>query len=121
LSTPIVHFEIMGGANDQLQRFYAALFSWKIDSNNPLNYGVVSTGSSRGINGGVGPSHDGGKRVTVYAEVEDLDATLVSAEKLGGKTVVPPSVVPGGPRIALFADPAGNILGLMQSANSANK
>jgi len=114
LSAPIIHFEIMGGINDQLQRFYAALFSWKIDSNNPLKYGVVDTGSSKGINGGVGPSHDGGKRVTVYVQVEDLDTVLVSAEKLGGKTVLPPSDIPGGPRIAMFADPAGNIVGLMQ-------
>ncbi len=116
MSTPIVHFEIMGGSADRLDQFYAALFGWKIDSNNPLNYGMVDTGNARSIKGGVGVSHDGGKRVTVYAGVVDLEATLEKAEKLGGKTLLPPSDVPGGPRIALFADPAGNVTGLMQSA-----
>jgi len=29
-----------------------------------------------------------------------------------GKTVVAPTEVPGGPNLAMFADPAGNITGL---------
>ena len=55
----------------------------------------------------------GGKRVSVYLRVEDLDATLAKAEKLGGKVVLPPSQVPGGPKLAMFADPAGNVTGLL--------
>jgi predicted enzyme related to lactoylglutathione lyase len=66
-----------------------------------------------GINGGVGPSNDGGKRASVYAQVSDLQGTLDKAETLGGKTVLAPTKVPGGPKPAMFADPAGNITGLM--------
>lgn len=44
-----------------------------------------------GTNGGVGPAHDGKGRVSVYAQVKDLQATLDRAEKLGGKTILPPS------------------------------
>ena len=51
-----------------------------------MNYGVVDTGGSDGINGGVGPNQDGSKRVTVYAQVDDLQATLNKAEKLGGRS-----------------------------------
>ena len=116
MDSPIVHFEIMGGSERELEKFYAALFGWKIDSNNPMKYGVVDTGRPDRITGGVGASHDGGKRVTVYARVDDLQATLDHAEKLGGKTILPPSDVPGGARIAMFADPAGNITGLMRGA-----
>jgi predicted enzyme related to lactoylglutathione lyase len=29
--------------------------------------------------------------------------------------VLPPSDVPGGPRLAMFADPDGNITGIMQA------
>src|SRR5579872_1529240 len=115
MGAPVIHFEIMGGEGNQLEAFYAELFGWKIDSNNPMKYGMVDTGSSQGINGGVGPSHDGNKRVTVYAQTNDLAAALSKAEKLGGKTILPPTDVPGGPRIAMFADPAGNIMGLMKS------
>src|SRR6202011_5983423 len=33
-------------------------------------------------------------------------------EKLGGKTILPPTEVPGGPKLAMFTDPAGNVTGL---------
>jgi predicted enzyme related to lactoylglutathione lyase len=113
MGEPVIRFEIMGGNGNQLEKFYAGLFGWKIDSNNPMNYGMVDTGAQGGIGGGVGPSQDGGKRVTVYVQVGDLDAALAKAEKLGGKTILPPSQVPGGPKLALFADPAGNVTGLL--------
>ena len=114
MSSRIVHFEIMGGSSGELEAFYAGLFGWKINSNNPMHYGFIEAGEPRAVTGGVGVSHDGGKRVTVYVQVDDLQATLDKAEKLGGKTILPPSDVPGGPRIAMFADPAGNVTGLMQ-------
>jgi predicted enzyme related to lactoylglutathione lyase len=114
MGAPVVHFEIMGGSGLELETFYRELFGWKINSNNPLKYGIVDTGGGPGgINGGVGASQDGAKRVTVYVQVDDLQATLDEAAKLGGKTILPPSQVPGGPKLAMFADPAGNITGLI--------
>jgi len=113
MGAPVVRFEIMGGKAHQLENFYQDLFGWKIESNNRMKYGMVDTGSQTGINGGVGTSQDGIRRISIYIEVEDLDATLAEAEKLGGKTILPPSQVPGGPRLAMFADPAGNVAGLL--------
>ena len=113
MGAPIVRFEIMGGSGNRLEKFYEELFGWKIDSDNPMNYGMVDTGSLGGINGGVGASQDGGNRVSVYIQVEDLDSVLAKAEKLGGKTILPPSQVPGGLKLAMFSDPAGNITGLL--------
>jgi len=114
MGAPVIHFEIMGGEGKQLEEFYSELFEWKINSNNPMSYGVIDTGGGPGgINGGVGPAHDGNKRVSVYVQVKDLQATLDRAEKLGGKTILPPTEVPGGPKLAMFADPAGNVTGLL--------
>lgn len=114
MGAPVVHFEIMGGEGNQLEKFYSELFGWKINSNNPLKYGVVETdGGPGGINGGIGPVHNGSKRVSVYVQVKDLQAILNRVEKLGGKTVLPPTEVPGGPKLAMFADPAGNVTGLL--------
>jgi len=114
MGAPVVHFEIMGGEGRQLEKFYGDLFGWKINSDNPMNYGVVETGGgSKSINGGVGPSNDRKNRVSVYAQVEDLQATLDRVERLGGKTILPPTEVPGGPKLAMFADPAGNVTGLL--------
>ena len=114
MGAPVIHFEIMGGEGKQLEEFYSELFEWKINSNNPMRYGVIDTGGGPGgINGGVGPAHDGNQRVSVYAQVKDLQATLDRAEKLGAKTILPPTEVPGGPKLAMFADPAGNVTGLL--------
>jgi predicted enzyme related to lactoylglutathione lyase len=113
MGAPVVHFEIMGGDGDELEKFYSELLGWKINSNNPMKYGIVDTGGPEGINGGVGPVNDGGKRVSIYAQVNDLQATLDRVEKLGGKTILPPTEVPGGPKLAMFADPAGNVTGLL--------
>ena len=115
MGAPIVHFEIMGGEGDQLERFYSELFGWNVDSNNPMHYGMVDTGGEGGINGGVGANEDGSRRVTVYAQVDDLQATLDRAEALGGTTLMPPSDVPGGPRLAMFTDPAGNVTGIVEA------
>jgi uncharacterized protein len=112
VGAPVLHFEIMGGQGDQLEKFYSELFGWKIDSNNPMKYGMVDTGGSGGINGGVGANEDGSSRVTVYAQVDNLQAALDKAEQLGGKTILPPTEVPDGPTVAMFSDPAGNVTGL---------
>ena len=113
MAAPVVRFEIMGGKGSQLEEFYRELFGWRIDSNNPMKYGMVDTGSPAGIGGGVGTGQDGKHRVSVYVQVDDLDAALARAEKLGGKIILPPRQVPGGPTLAMFADPEGNITGLL--------
>ena len=121
MGAPVVHFEIMGGKGSELEKFYAELFGWKINSNNPMKYGAIETAAwPKSISGGVGPAHDGNKRVSIYVQVEDLQATLDRVERLGGKTVLPPSQVPGGPKLAMFADPAGNITGLFQGKQVAS-
>jgi uncharacterized protein len=114
MGAPVVHFEIMGGNGVELETFYGELFGWKINSNNPMKYGIVDTGGAAGsINGGVGATNDGSKRVSIYAQVSDLQATLDKVEKLGGRTILAPTEVPGGPELAMFADPAGNVTGLI--------
>lgn len=112
MPNPVVHFEIIGKDWKKLQDFYSKLFGWHIDANNPMNYGMVDTHTGKGIGGGIGNDQSGNKRVTVYAEVDDLAATLKKAEALGGKTIMPPTDVPGGPTLAMFTDPEGNIFGI---------
>jgi predicted enzyme related to lactoylglutathione lyase len=75
-----------------------------------MNYGMVSADQT-GIGGGIAPGEN--PTVTFYVEVDDLQAYLKKAESLGGKTVMEPMDVPGGPRIAVFADPEGNVIGLV--------
>jgi predicted enzyme related to lactoylglutathione lyase len=39
---PVVHFEAIGKDGVRLQRYYAELFGWEIDADNPLNHGSVT-------------------------------------------------------------------------------
>jgi predicted enzyme related to lactoylglutathione lyase len=113
MSNKVVHFEILGKDGKKSQEFYSALFGWKIDSNNPMNYGLVPA-EAGAIGGGVSASM-GEPMVTFYVEVPDLAAALKKAETLGGKTIMPPTDVPGGPKLAQFADLDGNVIGLTQA------
>jgi predicted enzyme related to lactoylglutathione lyase len=38
---PVLHFEVIGKDGPRLQKYYADLFGWKIDANNPMHYGMV--------------------------------------------------------------------------------
>ena len=117
MPNPVFHFEIGGGDGRQLQDFYSQLFGWKVDANNPMNYGMVDTDSGgQGIAGGISPAPEPGRTwVTFYIQVADPQAVLDKIGGMGGKTVMPVSEVPGGQPIAQFADPLGNVVGLMKA------
>jgi predicted enzyme related to lactoylglutathione lyase len=116
MGAPVAWFEITGSDAGQLVTFYRDLFDWTVVDSGDPGYQLIDTGAGDGaIGGGIGateaPDDPGG--VTVYMRVDDLQAYLDKAEKLGGKTVVPPTDLPGEfGRFALFADPAGHTVGL---------
>jgi predicted enzyme related to lactoylglutathione lyase len=114
MPNPVVHFEVIGVDGPKLQRFYREVFAWNIDANNPMSYGMVAA-SEHGIGGGIGGGPEQGHGVTFYVEVPDLEQALAAVEEGGGKTVMPPSDVPSGPRMAQFEDPEGNRIGMIQA------
>lgn len=117
MGNPVIHFEIISKEASKLHSFYSDVFDWKIEANNPMNYGIVDNGGE-GINGGIGGPMDDtySGHVTFYVSVPDPAKTLEKIESLGGKTVMPPSEIPGGDvTIAQFTDPAGNLIGLTKA------
>ena len=112
MPNPVVHFEVMGRDGPALQKFYATLFGWNVDGDNPMNYGMV-TADEGGIGGGIGQSPDGNTLVTFYVQVADVQAALSKAEALGGTIVMPAMDMPGGPTLAQFTDPEGNRIGIV--------
>ena len=116
MGRPIVHWEISGHNGANLQAFYADLFDWKIDSNNPMNYGMVKTAEANTVDGGIYQCKPTDKpTVTFYIHVDDLQKYLDLINQKGGRTVVPPSPIPGFGSFAMFADPEGNVVGLFKS------
>ena len=123
MGQPVVHFEIMGKDGERLQSYYSELFGWEIDTNNPLNYGVVPRDDNlapdgTGIGGGIGQAPEGyDGHVTFYAGVDDVEAALARAESLGGTRMMGPEKVMEGVVIGLFQDPEGNTVGVVNSAS----
>lgn len=114
MGAPVVHFEVIGKDGKKLQDFYSKLFDWKIDANNPMQYGMVQA-EQGGIGGGVSAAEPGKPGyVTFYVQVKDTDAHLKEVEKLGGKVVMPTTVIPGMVTFALFSDPEGHMIGLVK-------
>ena len=113
MGRPVVHFEIGCIDREKTGQFYSALFEWSIDPQGPAS--VISTGSAGGIGGHITSlGHEPHHYTMFYVEVEDIRACLSKAESLGGKIIVPPIPIPTG-IFAWFADPDGNIIGLVQN------
>ena len=117
MGNPVTHFEIVGADAKALQDFYRDAFGWEVVPAGP-SYAMVHPQAGSGINGGVGAAPEGGgSRVTVYIEVDNLEASLAKIERLGGRRVFEPLDVPGGPSIAMFSDPEGHVIGLTKAAS----
>lgn len=113
MKNPVLWFEVLGKDGKKLRKFYSQLFGWEIQESGGMDYGLV-TATDGGIGGGIGASPDGSPGfATFYIEVDDPAAYLAKAEKLGGKTLVPPAEVPGmGLTYAYLTDPDGHVIGL---------
>ena len=114
MGQPVVHFEIHGGESDDIETFYKDVFDWKVNSDNPMNYGLVDTDADgHGIAGGLCQS-DMAPAVLVYVQVDDPQAYLDKVTAAGGTTLLPPTEIPGDVTMAIFEDPAGNKIGLLK-------
>jgi uncharacterized protein len=115
MGQPVVHFEIGCKDGAKAQAFYTKLFDWTASVYGPA--AMIDTGNTTGIHGHINSlGHEPHNYVTVYVQVDDLPAYLEKAGKLGGKTIVPPTEVPGTGTFAWFADPEGTVIGLWKPA-----
>jgi uncharacterized protein len=111
---PVMHWEIQSQRPAELHAFYADVLGWAIDANNEMNYGMVTSGGAKGINGGIGGSPAPGSRVVVYAEVPKIDPLLERIKELGGSVVMPRTDL-GMVILAIYLDPEGNTMGLIET------
>ncbi len=113
MTNPVTHFEIIGKDAIGLQKFYRDVFGWKLAP--PVaelaNYSLLDN-EGKGIGGGIG---EGDARVTVYIEVDDPQAYLDKAVEAGATLLMEVSQITPDTTIALFADPQGNMTGLLKA------
>jgi|HubBroStandDraft_4_1064222.scaffolds.fasta_scaffold120797_2 predicted enzyme related to lactoylglutathione lyase len=110
---PVMHWEIQSQRPAELHAFYKDVLGWAIDADNPMNYGMVTSGGAKGINGGIGGSQAPGSRVVVYAEVPKIEPVLERITSLGGAVVMPRTDL-GMVIFAIYLDPEGNTMGLIE-------
>ena len=122
MAAPVTHFEINAKDAQRVREFYSNVFGWKVNVMQEMGYGMVDTGVKMGINGGIGQvPENGNPSVTFYIQVEDVQAHLDKAIGLGARVIVPLTDVPNMVTFAQFADPEGNIVGLLKGPQAPPK
>lgn len=115
MTRPVVHFEIRGKDPQRLAGFYRELFGWDVDAANPMGIMTIGHGiggPEDGVGGHIRAADAPG--VSIFVQVVDPVETLRKAEEMGGRVVMQPFDVPGGPTVAQMADPEGNLVGLVK-------
>jgi uncharacterized protein len=120
MNASVVHAEIIGTDPDLLRGFYGALFGWDAAPGDPVAPEVsapgrysFNAGSGDAVPVGIGGGAGFAPRLLVYVGVEDVAATLDRAVELGATVDLAPALRPDGIlRVARFADPEGNVVGI---------
>lgn len=110
-------FELISTDKAEAGAFYAALFSWQLESFlGPMDYTIFKQGE-KSVGGlmqrteemGPVPSH-----WMIYFAVDDCDATVANAARLGGQVCMPPQDIPTVGRIAVLGDPSGAMFAIIK-------
>lgn len=117
----VVHFEIDAENPENAKKFYESVFGWKIERwGGPMDYWLISTGESPepGIDGALKRKDEQSPPINTIG-VPSVDDFLKKIEKNGGSILAPKSAIPGIGWFAMFKDPEGNVLGIMQDDKNA--
>ena len=118
----VVHFEIDAKKPDRAVSFYEKVFDWKIEKwKGPVDYWLITTGNPKepGINGGLSKRTEAEPSTINTIDVPSVDKFTKKISENGGKIIRPKMAVPGVGWMVYFADPEGNVWGLMESDESA--
>jgi len=115
MPNPLCHFELMTSDPDKCKAFYGAVFDWRFDDASMPGYTLIHTGADPA--GGVfqKPADAPGACANLYFQVGDVDACLRTVKENGGEVLVPKTPIPNIGHFAMFTDPEGVAIGIMQS------
>lgn len=121
MSNKIMWFESASTDVPASAKFYGDLFGWPIVTDEKMNY--TMTAFEQGETGmgfspvneemGVTPGS-----VLVYVDVADVDAAIAKAKVLGAPIFLDKTEIPTIGWMAVFGDPGGNRIGVMQAMPS---
>lgn len=109
MPAPIVFFDIAGPDAPAQSAFYRSAFGWEVGPGGQVSAAIPGGGVLSGV-----LRTDPADKV-IYFGVEDINRTLEMITAVGGAVDTPRFIVPGVVILALFRDPAGNRLGLVET------
>lgn len=114
MPNPLCHFELMTADPAACKAFYGSVFDWQFDDASMPGYTLVNAGAEP--TGGILPKPDDAPGVcaNLYFKVEDATAVLAKVVEKGGTVLVPKTPIPNVGFFAMFADPEGIPIGIMQ-------
>ena len=114
MANPLCHFELMTDDPEKCKAFYREVFDWRFDDQSMPGYTLINTGTEP--TGGVFPRPAEAPAVcaSIYFRVDDIDATIAKAIENGGAVIVPKTAIPNVGHFAMFTDPEGIVIGIMQ-------
>jgi uncharacterized protein len=119
MSCPVMQWQILAKDPEGASAFYSGLFGWRINTDNPLGYRAIDTGSPEGIQGGIWPSPpEGHNFVQLFIQVDSVADYVSKAEKMGARAIIPPQALPEGDVLAIMHDPQGIAFGLVSKAGT---
>ena len=121
----VVHFEVVGKDGPGLQRFFADLFGWEVDADNPLGYGSVSREGNVQRRPAWASAAESARARRRRWPRHLLRGGAGRGRRAGegrgarGTTLFGPDEVPGmGIVLGQFTDPEGHVIGLMQPCSA---
>ena len=108
--SPIVHFNLAANDLEAARNFYSQVMGWDFSEGQPGTAGSIDTGWADDIivsgtliqaRGSIQPG------LVAAIRLDNLAAAVATSEQLGGTTLVPPTLTPGGVTIAVIASPEG--------------
>lgn len=104
---PMVHWELMVSDVGKAKAFYGRVFEWRFDDARYPGYTIIDTGKEPGGGMVQRPAESPQCALNTYFAVASVDKTLSVVVELGGKVLVPKTPIPGVGSFAMFADPDG--------------
>jgi predicted enzyme related to lactoylglutathione lyase len=119
MSNKIMWLELASTDIPASGKFYGDLFGWPIVRDEQMDYTMTAfEGEQVGIGFspvGDDPASEAEGSVLVYVDVADVDATIARAKELGAPILLDKTEIPTVGWMAIFGDPGGNRIGVMQS------
>ena len=114
---PVVFWELATHDMEKTTAFFMVVFDWKIEFNDRLGFYIIpeTTPANESIDGAIFTL----KRaklpfLTVYIQVDDIDAKAALIEEQGGNIIEAPFETPNGSKICLFNEPSGVTFAMLE-------